>query len=259
MRTTLLLIALMALPGCWQENLREIDLTGTVHVPLELADSSADLGVIFVGLYADADESTLGFTYPFMGPVVGSNSWGDSYPYGGTTVGTYAFPCVVEGKCEVITGRYGDLDDVLDAVGIGQLSDPPWSDEDYWDACQDYFGYTTPEELEFVGVDNLDFYEADGAWVADFKIWHVDPQDDAPARPKLWAFVDNGKQSCNPDGGTSNRTDGPWFREGDIFPDVLNMPGKYLTPGDLYSGTPTSLELDTREGYAIVIDSLYEG
>ena len=257
MRITLLLFALTALLGCWSEDLREVDLTGTVHIPLELADSSKELGMVFIGVYADADDSTLGITYPFMGPVVGSNTWGDSYPYGGTTVGTYTFPCVVEGKCEIITGRHADLDDVLDATGIGQYGETPWDQEDYWDACQEYFGYSSPEELEFVGVDNLDFHEADGHWIADFKIWHVDPQEDALARPKLWAFVDNGKQSCNPDGGASNRGNGPYFREGDVFPDVLNMPGKYLTPGDLYSNTPASLELDRRDDYEIVIDSVF--
>ncbi len=259
--TLLLALALVAptLTGCWSEELREIDLTGTVRVPLEFAESAEDLGVVFVGVYASADDRTLGYTYPFMGPVVGSNTWGDSYPYGGTTVGSYSFPCVKEGKCRMVTGRYPDLDAVLDGLELGQGEVPPWDDEAYWDVCREYFGYTMVEELDFIGVDRLDFHEEDGDYVADWKIWHVDPHDDADGRPVLWAFVDNGMQSCNTDGGPSNRDDGPWFREGEVYPDVLNMPGKYFTPGDLYTTTPTALVVDQRDGYEIVVDALYEG
>ncbi len=263
-RTLLLLAAAAALTcgsGCFDEGLREIDLTGTVRIPLDVAPpSSAALGPVYIGVYASADEQTLGFTYPFMGPVVGSNTWGDSYPYGGTSVGTIAFPCVIEGKCRCVTGRYGDLDDVIDALGIGQGETPPWTAEDYWDECREYFGYTDVEELEFIGQDRLDFHEEDGFFVASWTIWHVDPQDDAPNRPVLWAFVDNGMQSCNPDGGASNRhPDDYLFREGAVFPDVLNMPGKYLAVGDLFSSEPRELAAGVHDGYDIVIDAVYEG
>lgn len=245
--------------GCFAEDLREIDLTGSVKVPVELAGTSRDLGIVFVGVYAEANDEALGYTYPFMGPVVGSSEWGNSYPYGGTTVGRYSFPCVMEGKCRVITGRYPDLRSVMEMLELGQNEEPPWTDEDYWDVCQEYFGYSEPGELEFTGVDRLNFHEEDGYWVADWKIWHVDPQDDAGARPVLWAFVDNGMQSCNPDGGASNRGSGAYFREGAVFEDVLNMPGKYITAGDLHSSVPTSLEVGMRDGYEIVVDSVSEG
>jgi len=250
---------LCAAAGCWQEELRQADITGVVKIPVEMVTSSQELGIVFVGLYADASDEVLGFTYPFMGPVVGSNDWGDSYPYGGTTVGGYAFPCVIEGKCRMVTGRYPDLDAVIDALQIGQGEDPPWDAEAYWDVCQEYFGYTEPEELEFVGVDRLAFYEQDGYYVADWKMWHVDPQDDADARPVLWAFEDAGLQSCNPDSGPSNRLGSPFFYEGEVFEDVLNMPGKYLTPGDRLSSAPTPLEVEKRDGYEIVLDTVFEG
>jgi len=253
----LLIASSLGAGGCFQEQLREIDLTGTVRVPLELIERSADLGVVYLGLYATADEETLGFTYPFMGPVVGSNTWGNSYPYGGTTVGTFSFPCILEGKCKMVSGRYTDLGDVLDTFGFGANQDPPWDDEAYWDVCRDYFGYTDPLELEFIGADRLDFWEEDGHFVAQWRIWHVDPHDDAENRPVLWAFVDNGNQSCNPDGGASNRQDGPYFREGEVFPDVLNMPGKYMVDGDFYSGVPVPLEVDVRDGYDVVVDRVF--
>ncbi len=259
--TTLLLafVQLALFAGCFQEEVREIDITGTLRIPVEMvSQSSSELGVVYIGLYADADADTLGFTYPFMGPVVGSASWGNSYPYGGTTIGVFSFPCVREGKCRMVTGRYGDLDQVIDALGIGQGTEPPWTDEDYWDACQDYFGYTDPMELNFVGEDRLNFHEEDGYYVADWKIWHVDPQDDAENRPVLWAFADNGLQSCNPDGGSSNRDDGPWFREGDMFPDVINMPGKYLTDGDLFTSEPTELAVGQTTDYVINLDTVFD-
>ncbi len=249
--------ALLAAPACFEEELREVDLTGVVKVPVELAGRSADLGAVYLGVYAAADRDTLGFTYPFMGPVVGSNTWGDSYPYGGTTVGHFAFPCLREGKCQVVTGRYRDLDDVLDTFGFGANADPPWDAEIYWDVCREYFGYTDPLELEFIGDERLSFREEDGYYVADWKIWHVDPHDDADSRPVIWAFVDNGDQTCNPDGGASNRQDGPYFREGEGYPDVLNMPGKYLVDGDLYSGEATALQIGVRDGYEVVVDRVY--
>jgi hypothetical protein len=260
LKTTLggfLAVSVLLTAGCFQEDLREVDLTGTLRIPIEFATRSADLGAVYIGVYAAADATTLGFTYPFMGPVVGSNSWGDSYPYGGTSVGHFSFPCVVEGKCNVVTGRYADIDDVLDTYGFGANEEPPWDAEAYWDVCREYYGFTQLDELQFVGADRLDFWEQDGFYVAHWKIWHVDPQDDAAGRPVLWAFVDNGHQTCNPDGGTSNRQDGPYFREGEVFPDVLNMPGKYLINGDLYSGEPVSLEVDKRDGYDVVVDQVF--
>ncbi len=257
---SLVVAAVLLLPGCWDEELREIDLTGTVRIPVELVEGgSSTLGAVYIGVYAAADDDTLGFTYPFMGPVIGDQSWGNSYPYGGTSVGDYAFPCVQEGKCRMVTGRYSDLDQVIDALGLGQAEDPPWDSEALWDICRDYFGYTRVEELEFAGIDRLDFREEDGFFVADWKVWHVDPQDDAEGRPVLWAFVDNGRTSCNPDGGASNRGDGPWFREGEVFPDVLNMPGKYMTAGDLYSTAATELVVGERDGYEVVVDGWFEG
>jgi len=253
----LLAAAAFAGAGCFQEELREVDLTGTIRIPVELVQRSADLGVVYIGVYATAGTDALGFTYPFMGPVVGSNSWGDSYPYGGTTVGGFSYPCVLEGRCNVVSGRYGDLDEVLDTFGYGANEDPPWDAEAYWDVCREYFGYTDPLELDFIGTDRLAFWEQDGFYVARWKIWHVDTQDDAASRPVLWAFVDNGHQTCNPDGGASNRQDGPYFREGEVFPDVLNMPGKYLIDGDLYSGAAVSLEKEVRDDYEIVIDRVF--
>ncbi len=257
---SLVVASILVAPACWDEELREIDLTGTVKIPVELVPGGAStLGIAYLGVYAAADSDTLGFSYPFMGPVIGDQSWGNSYPYGGTSVGNYAYPCVREGKCRMVTGRYSDLDQVIDALALGQAEDPPWDDEALWDICRDYFGYTDPTELEFVGIDRLDFREEDGFFVADWKVWHVDPQDDAEGRPVLWAYVDNGMETCNPDGGASNRGDGPWFREGEVFPDVLNMPGKYLTAGDLITTTATDLVIDQRDGYEVVVDGLFEG
>jgi len=251
--------------GCYEEPIREVDLVGTVRIPTSLAPESRDLGVVYVGVFPGFSDDVLGYPYPEMGPVVGGQRLGDTYPYGGTTVGSYAYACYQNLKCQVITGRHADLEDIICRFGLtaeeggactcteGDGDDQAIDEgsgclsvDQFWDDCSWYYGYTSIDELNFVGGDLLGFtLVEDGGesyWEAEYRVWHVVPFVGAV----VYAFVDNDRTSCNPEDGAVNRRyaidGGQFFYEGTHFSDVLNYPDKYLGPGDLLSSQPAVLD-----------------
>ncbi len=257
----------LALTACFSETMTDVDLTGTVRIPVELVGEMADIGIVYIGLFAGWDVDTLGYPYPKMGPVVGDQRLGDTYPYGGTSVGTFGYACYQSLKCQVVTGRHVDLTDLVcrfqllaegeSGCSCSQSEDGSWSIDDgsgcldpdtFWDDCSHYYGYQDPSQLNFVGEDQLDFQEVeeDGQayYQASFRMWHVVPYQNAV----LYGFVDNDLTSCNPEDGQTNRRQsidgGPYFREGTNFSDVMNFPDKYLSPGDLVTSAPHALTAD---------------
>lgn len=249
-----LLAAVVALTGCFNEELPQGNLTGTVVIPGDYAADITEIGQVYLGLFEGFDPYQLGYPYPKTGPRVGDNPIGDALPYGGTTVGTYAYACYRALNCQVLTGRYDSLQAILDKYPVELESGDMATEEDLFDQCTWYYGWNGLAEFNFIGDGQLDFVKnGDGDWEAPFQAWNTE----APAGAILWGFVDNDFTTCNIDQGVVNRRredDDNFFREGTNFVDVLNFPDKYITPGDWISETPVVLEADQRDGYQIVLD-----
>jgi hypothetical protein len=259
MRTFLSVAVLFALTGCWDEELPETTIDGTVVVPGDLAATPADIGMVYVGVFEAFDPFQLGYPYPSTGPRVGDAPIGDALPYGGTTIGSYAYGCYRALACEIITGRYATLADVLEANPVeleveGTADVVPATEENLYDQCTWYYGWNSIQEFTFVGSEQLDFAKnSDGDWEASFRAWRTQ----LPAGAILWGFVDNDFTTCTTTNGSVNRRqseDGIFFREGTNFGDVLNLPDKYITAGDWIVENPDTIEEGRSDGYRIVMD-----
>ena len=253
-----LLALALPLAGCFVEELPEQNLAGQVVVPASAVTDSRSIGMVYLGVFEAWNPEQLGYSYPATGPRVGDNPLGDTQPYGGTTIGEYAFPCLRAIQCEVITGRYPSLEDLLDVNPINTDDGELMTEEEFYDQCQWYYGWNSIDEFRFIGDDQLDFTEnEDGDWAADFLAWHTQ----IPAGSIIWGFADNDFTSCSPNQGGINRRrsdDGQYFREGTNFADVLNFPDKYITAGDLVSSEVAVITEDKTEGYRLVIDEVIE-
>ncbi|MCO4769777.1 MAG: hypothetical protein KDA24_07070 [Deltaproteobacteria bacterium] len=247
--------AIILLGGCFQEELPEQNLSGTVVVSGDVVDDIRSLGMVYIGIFEGWNPEQLGYSYPATGPRVGDNPLGDAQPYGGTTVGEYAYPCLRAIQCEVVTGRYPSIDDLLEVNPIANEDGSDMTSEQFYDQCQWYYGWNSVDEFRFVG-DELDFTENEaGDYEAEFLAWH----SQLPAGSIVWGFVDNDFTTCSASQGAINRRrsdDGAFFREGTNFADVLNFPDKYITEGDLVSSQPTVLTEDKKDGYQLVIDEV---
>jgi len=242
------------LGGCFNEEIVEQDLDGTIVLPADAAPDPRYAGMIYVGIYEGFDGEQLGYPYPTTGPRVGDNPIGDALPYGGTSIGAYTFPCYRAIRCQVLTGRYSDLDALLEVHPVNEEDGAPVDSEGMFDQCSWYYGWNGIDEFSFIGADELDFVQrANGDWVADFRTWH----SRLPEGAILWAFSDNDYTSCSPDQGPINRKrseDDQYFREGSNFNDVLNFPDKYITEGDLVTSDYAVIEAGVTTGYEIVLD-----
>ena len=249
-----LLGLVLLLAGCFDEGIPERDLDGQVLIPADLVDDPRTLGTVYLGIYEGFDPDQLGYPYPTTGPQVGDAPLGDALPYGGTSVGEFVYGCYRATRCQVVTGRYPELADILDLHPLDNTDGQPVTVEEMFDQCTWYYGWNSIEEFSFVGADDLDFAQDEaGDWVADFRAWHTR----VPEGALIWGFVDNDHTSCTVDRGAVNRRsseDGIYFQEGAHFQDVLNFPDKYITPGDLVTSEPTALEADRLDGYQLVID-----
>lgn len=249
--------AALALSGCFAEELPEQNLAGQVIVPASVVEDPRTLGMVYIGIFEAWDPEQLGYSYPATGPRIGDNPLGDAQPYGGTTVGEYIYPCLRAVQCDVVTGRYQTLEDLLEINPINNEDGSSMTAEQLYDQCQWYYGWNSLEEFRIVG-DSLDFKEnSDGDWVADFFAWH----SQVPAGSIVWGFVDNDFTTCSEAQGAINRRrsdDGVFFREGTNFADVLNFPDKYITDGDVVSGQPTVIEEGVTEGYELVLDEVID-
>lgn len=251
-----LVLAVGLLPGCFNEELPERNVTGAVVVPGDAVEDPRDIGMVYVGVYRDHDPEQFGYSYPTTAPVVGDNPIGDAQPYGGTSIGEYAYPCLRALKCEIITGRYSTIDDLLAKNEVLTEDGDPMSSEQFYDQCQWYYGWNSIDEFRFLG--ELDFAENDdGDWQADFLAWHTQ----VPTGSILWAFLDNDFTTCSTSQGGINKRrsdDGEFFREGTNYADVLNFPDKYVTAGDMVTGTPVEVLEDTVDGYILTLDEVID-
>ena len=253
-RTTLALVALaVLLVGCFDEELPERDMQGTVVVSGDLIDDPRSIGVVYLGIYEAFDPNQLGYPYPATAPRVGDNPIGDALPYGGSSIGDFAFACYRAIQCQVVTGRYSTLDSILEVLPVENEQGEPVSAEEMFDQCTWYYGYNELSEFQFL-TEDLHFEEnADGDWEASFRAWHTR----MPVGAIVWGFADNDHTSCTIDRGAVNRKrgeDGQWWREGTNFNDVLNFPDKYITDGDLISETPTIIEAGRDDEYELRLD-----
>ena len=248
----------LGLAGCFAEDLPEQDLAGTVVVPRSVADDPRTIGMIYLGIFEAWNPEQLGYSYPATGPRVGDNPLGDTQPYGGTSVGQYAYPCLRALRCDVITGRYASIEDLLAVHPVTKGDGDLMNVEEFYDQCQWYYGWNSIEEFSFLGTEQLDFTEnAEGDWEAEFLAWHTQ----VPAGAVVWGFVDNDFTSCSVDTGSVNRRqgdDGQYFREGSNFPDILNFPDKYITAGDVVSAAPEVIEEGRTDGYRLLLDEVLE-
>ena len=256
LRAAALLTLSLALAGCFAEELPEQAVSGQVVVPSDLMDDPREIGMIYLGIFEAWNPEQLGYSYPATGPRVGDNPLGDAQPYGGTTIGEYAYPCLRAIQCEVITGRYPTIADLLELKPVNNEDGSLMSDEEFYDQCQWYYGWNSIAEFRFIGEEQLDFAEdADGNWAADFTAVHTQ----APESSIIWGFMDNDFTTCSTtQGGINRRTsdDGEFFREGTNFGDVLNFPDQYITQGDLISGEVAVIEADKSDGYRLVLDEV---
>jgi hypothetical protein len=247
-----------ALGGCIDEQLPEGDLFGEVVVPGDVLADSRALGAVFVGVFAGFNADQLGYPYPTTGPRVGDQPLGDTQPYGGTSIGEYAYGCFRALQCDLLTGRFETIDDVIALHPVEDDRGDPIDAEGFYDQCQWYYGWNDIEEFSFLGAEDLDFtQDAEGDWVASWRAWNTQ----RPAGAILWAFADNDRTSCSIDQGAVNRKrseDGAFFYEGSNFPDVLNFPDRYITSGDLLATEPVTIEEGRDEGYRVVLDWVAE-
>jgi hypothetical protein len=259
-KTLIIAVALAALYGCESDEagLPEQNLDGVIVVPGDLVDEHLDgdprrLGMVFIGVYERFDPEQLGYPYPATGPRVGDNPVGDALPYGGTSIGSYAYGCYRALSCNVVTGRYETLEEVLEVNPI-TVDDVEITDETLYDQCAWYYGWNSIEEFHFVGSGAIDFTKnADGDYEAPFRAWH----GRTPEGAIVYAFMDNDFTSCSPDSGTINRQrpyDDIFFREGTNYRDVLNFPDKYINGGDFLSSVPPTVEAGKQDGYVVTLD-----
>jgi len=257
-RALLALCGALLLAGCFEENLPEKNLDGSIIIPSSVMPDARDIGTVYLGIYEAFDPDQLGYPYPATAPRVGDNPIGDALPYGGTSVGDFAYGCLQALRCEIVSGRYDSLASLLESHPLENQDGSVVTGEELFDQCTYYYGWNSLSEFTFIGDDQLDFVEnEDGDWEAEFRAWHTR----IPEGALLWGFADNDNTSCSPDRGTINRKraeDGAFFREGAHFQDVLNFPDKYITSGDVIAETPTILEAERTDGYKLRLDYTFE-
>lgn len=266
------LLPLTLLVGCFQENLPQVDIRGTVVLPRAAATRTVPIvedgqivgneevtdirlvGPIFVGAYSGMDTTSFTYPHPAMGPVIAGEP-GNSFPYGGTTVGRYDFACYEFLGCKVTTGRFKDYADVLDYFNnmldtpvVDTHGNPVTSADTFQQYCYDYFDITSDKELSFIGP--TDFTEnADG----DFEAPFVMPHTTFVEGMSLWGFMDapvvdivdplnNGTfSSCDVDAGRQYVEYDMDFEEGAPYFDVLNIPSYYVGFGDWVADGSTTI------------------
>lgn len=251
--TTLLILAF----GCaYQEELPERDIYGKVIVPAEAVtrllpsgetvEDPRFIGPIFLGAFSGIDFTSFNYPHPTMGPIITSDTPGDTFPYGGTTVGRYDFACYEELACKVVTGRFADYGDILDYFNI---LENPVTDNDgnvienpstFQQACYDYYHATSDAEMAFIGADQFT-KNADGDYEASFVMAHTVFVDgmtvwgwmDAPTIDLANPANSGGYSTCDPNatGRNANEYDEDFY-EGRVYYDALNVPSQYIYAGD---------------------------
>lgn len=252
-------VLLLGLGGClFQEHLPQVDIHGTVRIPVEAATRTIEdprtgelitvtdprfIGPVYLGAFPSIRDDLFEYPHPEIGPVIIAGKPGNAYPYGGGTVGRFDFACFESTVCKVVTGRYTDYDDLL--TFFNDYVNQPITDQygaaiesaDYYRAyCYELFDYTADFEMDFLsGEDGLDFkLSADGLYFeAEFDMWQVEFHPGM----QLWGWMDSPNEkfafaTCNDQDGQQNTEYTNDFRYGTNYTDVLNFPSTYIHEGD---------------------------
>ncbi len=258
-----MLILLSAL-ACYQENIPEVDFTGTVVLPRAAAtrliptyDADGNIsgseevtdprliGPVFLGAYAGIDLSSFAYPHPSMGPILDASTPGNAFPYGGTSVGRFDFACYDMLACKVVTGRFSDYNDVLDYF---RMIGRPVTDFDgseitygstYQQQCYYYYYATSDEEISFIGAE--DFTENSAG---DFEATFHMPHTTFTEGMAMWGFMDapfidalatssNGTfTTCQETNSHEVPDYNNTYTEGEEVSDALNYPSLSITAGD---------------------------
>ncbi len=257
MRFLIPIAALLA--GCTytEDALEHKDLHGTLRIPKEavqltLEDSTYNtweiddkraLGPVYIGVYASVQDGLYPYPHPEQGPVLDDNQEPNSYPYGGTTVGRFHGGCYEQTVCKMVTGRFSDLEDVIDYFA-NSLHDPivdgegnPVGPDEYREYCFEEADYTSENELDFIG--DVDFEEDGDYLVAEFDILHTLFREGVT----VWGWVDMPSQdydflTCDPESGNYFYWYDDQHYEGTNQSFVLNRPGDYIDSGDWVTDEP---------------------
>lgn len=259
---TLCSLAAVLSTSCYDEldHITHRDLTGTVRIPksmvaldLEMPDGRVKeldgdirlIGPVYIGVFPSIRYDLYDYPHPEIGPILDENSEGNTYPYGGTTVGRFDWGCYDENRCQVVTGRYRDYDDMLDWFTnvletplTNELGDEVTSGIEVRETCYEYQYLTGDAEVRWVG--DLDFREEGDYFVADIEILHSDFREGV----SVWGWVDMPVPSafafdtCNREEGSNIFYYTDNFQTGSNSPNVLNSPGDFISEGDLVAAEP---------------------
>ena len=251
-------LTLLALGCTFNEHLPEVDVHGTVKIPVaaatveidgELVEDPRLIGPVYLGAFPSIRDDLFEYPHPEMGPVLSEDIPGNTYPYGGGTVGRFDFGCFESIACEVVTGRFENYTDVLDfyrEVGKVPVTDEQGAQVEsadyYRQYCYELFEVTADYEISWVSGEDLDFEKsADGEYYeADFNLWRINYIQNM----ELWGWVDSPGwdpteglvyATCNKDDGQANREYSNDYYYGNGYNNLLNFPGTYIGGGDFVS------------------------
>lgn len=257
MRNPTIIAAIALLSGCYTETgVTHVDLIGTVVLPkdasvIEMSDGEdvwtiddpRAIGPVYVGVFSGLDATLESYNHPEIGPVTEAGA--NTYPYGGNTVGRFDWACYEAIKCQVVTGRFKDFDDILDFFEtqvrkpiINNLGDPVTSGLEFRERCYEVLYRTSDFELPFLSGNDLDFVDMGSTYEAELEILHTDYREGVA----LWGWMD--KPSFSYTFGTCNAGLGNGvfyyeldqnFETGAGFQNLLGYPAQYIEPGDYIS------------------------
>lgn len=225
------------------------------------------LGPVYLGLFSSVADANVieRYPHPEVGPQFKRDVPGDTYPYGGTTVGDIRFACLEFLTCKVVSGRFLDYQEmvdwfqfieqpILDASGI-EVVDGDFISQ----TCYDLLNVNTDDEVRITAFEDsnkdgaidrgdLDFVEDGDYFVGNFTIWQQElfwdqnQEDCTPGTDcagfTLWGWMDAPSSlsfqysTCSPETGFQNQEYNAQFYGGAPYPNLLNFPATYITPGD---------------------------
>jgi len=277
-----LIPAVLVAAGCaWEENLPDVDLTGTVRIPIEamtyeITDKTTGsvneitdlrgLGPVYMGVYPSIQDGLYSYPHPEMGPVLSESEEGNAYPYGGSSVGRYDFACYHMLNCKVVTGRYTSYDDVLDFFA-NTLGDPVLDSEGievtsgaaFQEHCFEVLYMTGDYELSFIDAATDFVVEGDYLVANDVEI----PRVNFTENMAIWGWLDVPDRDFEFSTCSSANNNGEYHSyydeigyAGTNSSDLLNFPGNYIQAGDWIVETPY-LMTDAAQSFDLEIGYQY--
>jgi hypothetical protein len=244
--------------GCAFEEtaLQHEDIIGTVRLPkaavqLTLIDDETGeerivedtraIGPVYLGAYPSVKEGLYPYLHPEMGPILETDTPGNTYPYGGTTVGRFDWACYESLQCKIVTGRFENWDDILEF--FADTLESPVTDSqgeevmtgtEFQEYCYEVMYYTNDDEVSFV-TEEPDFeWSSDGEYLeAEVNLLHTLYMEGMA----IWGWVDMPTASgdfstCNPNDGEYHSYYADQFYAGANYDNLLNFPGLRIDEGD---------------------------